>query len=212
MKSILVIFLIVVMPLAVSGATHEVTMAGLAFVPDTLTINEGDTILWINTTSIVHTTTSGVGGVPSGYWDSGLMSPNDSFYFHFDSADAFPYYCTPHWSLGMVGLITVEPLGVEEYEEPSSLAFDIGEAYPNPFKGVVRINYTLAAVGQVKVSIFNSSGQLIRTIADSSMPVGQHVASWDGRDMAGIRMTPGAYFVRLSFGNSAMQRKALLLE
>jgi hypothetical protein len=112
----------------------------------------------------------------------------------------------------MIGLITVEPLGVEEYGRPVSPPFDIGEVYPNPFKETVRIDYTLSTVGQVKVSIFNTSGQLVKTMTDTNIPIGQHVASWDGRDLDGIRVAPGAYFVRLSFGEDTVERKVLLLE
>lgn len=212
MKSIIAIFLVLLLPVVVSGVTHEVTMAGFTFVPDTLDISEGDSVLWINTTGIVHTTTSGIGGVPNGYWNSGSMAPNDSFYFHFDSAGVFPYYCTPHWTLGMVGQITVEALGIEELKQTLPLEFNVGKAYPNPFNQRVRIDYALSARGQLRVSVYNSGGQLIRVLSDATLPVGKYVAYWDGRDEDGDQVGLGAYFVQIAFDDSIEQRKVLLLK
>ncbi len=47
-------------------------------------------MLWVDIEDN-HTMTSGINGVPDGYWNSGLMSPADSFTFVFDSVDTFLY-------------------------------------------------------------------------------------------------------------------------
>jgi plastocyanin len=201
-----------VVPVALTGVTHEVTMAGLTFVPDTLDINRGDSVRWINTTAIFHTTTSGVSGVPNGHWDSGLMAPNDSFAFHFDSAGVFPYYCTPHWTLGMVGLITVAPVGIEEFKENLPVEFNVGKAYPNPFNQVVRIDYAIPNAGQLWVGVYSSQGQLVKMLYNANMPGGKHAAFWDGRDTNDDRVGLGAYFVQIEFENNVEQRKVLLLK
>lgn len=211
MKATFAILLVIFMPAMMMGVTHEVTMVGLTFVPDTLNINQGDSVMWINTSAIFHTTTSGVNGVPNGYWDSGSMSPNDSFYFHFDSAGVFPYYCTPHWTLGMVGLITVEPLGIEEYKGALPVEFDVSQAYPNPSGGFVRVDYTLDVPGNVQVAVFNSAGQRVRDLADAGMPSGKYSAVWDGLDRNGNGVSAGAYFLYVSFNGRIQERKVLVL-
>lgn len=82
------------------------------FSPATLVINQGDTVVWqlINGN---HTATSGtmVGttNVPDGIWDSGFLT--DIFSFTFNSIGTYPYYCIPHGSGGMVGVISVLPSG-----------------------------------------------------------------------------------------------------
>jgi plastocyanin len=202
---------VVVLPIIVSGATHQVDMINFAFVPDTLNINQGDSVLWINTTAIGHTTTSGVNGVPDGYWDSGLMAANDSFAFEFDSAGSFPYYCTPHWTLGMVGLIIVDPVGVQEYEYDVPGEVEIGKVYPNPFNGTTVITYSLEIPHRVQVGIFNAAGQNVRVLADATMPSGTYTALWDGRDASGNQVASGTYFVQVSLGDRYVERKVLLL-
>ena len=87
---------------------HQVDIVNFAFNPDSLSIDMGDTVLWINKGTVIHTTTSGANGVPDGHWDSGNMAPNDSFKHVFDTTGTYPYYCAPHFSLPMTGRIIVK--------------------------------------------------------------------------------------------------------
>jgi plastocyanin len=86
---------------------HQIDMENYVFVPESLDITVGDTVTWLNKGSIDHTTTSGENGVPDGNWDSGLVSPGNSFTRVFSTAGTFPYYCAIHYSMGMTGRIIV---------------------------------------------------------------------------------------------------------
>src|SRR5436190_23170184 len=84
------------------------------FSPALLTVNVGDTVTWINQSFTGHDTVSGTNLVPSGYWDSNdvfpppnLMQHGDTYSVTFTNAAGYGYYCTPHYSVGMVGVITV---------------------------------------------------------------------------------------------------------
>lgn len=210
MKHISVIFFL--LPILAFGAVHQVDMVGLAFVPDTLSISEGDSVLWVNTSALFHTTTSGTGGVPSGYWDSGLMSPNDSFAFHFDSAGSFPYFCTPHWTLGMVGLINVQPLGIDEITKGVSSNINVHMAYPNPFTRSVHLSYSVNAPGYMEVAVYNSVGRRVANIMNSQVTTGSYLVTWDGEDGHGNRVSPGVYFIDAHFGDRYLQEKVIVLE
>lgn len=211
MKSVCFTILLVSFPLVLSGVTHQVDMVGMTFVPDTLAIVQGDSVLWVNTSAMFHTTTSGINGVPNGYWDSGLMAPNDSFAFHFDSIGVFPYYCTPHWTLGMVGQITVGPVGISEYRVEMPINFMAGEPYPNPFKGTVRMGYLLDTPGRLRTGVYDATGQLVRSLTDATLASGEYTTVWDGRDATGNSVAAGVYFMRVTFGDNSIQRKVLLL-
>lgn len=108
------------------GATFSVTMRNFQFSPANLTINVGDTVTWIDQQGM-HDTVSGVSGVPSGVWRSPLMQPPQTFSFTFNSPGTFPYYCTPHWPLGMSGSIQViaanSPPNVSIISPPSGANF-----------------------------------------------------------------------------------------
>lgn len=87
------------------------------FSPKNVSIAQGDTIVWFNSGSMGHTTTSGSNGVKNGLWDSGsanssqYMQPGAKFTRIFtDTVGVYPYFCKPHWSTaGMVGTVTVTP-------------------------------------------------------------------------------------------------------
>src|SRR5882724_5501400 len=95
-------------PTVASAVTVTVTVANncLCFMPSSVTIHPGDTVRWTWSSS-GHSTTSGSPGSPNGIWDSGILNQGAMFTHTFNSVGSFPYYCTPHGSLGMVGTVTV---------------------------------------------------------------------------------------------------------
>lgn len=91
-----------------SDTRHTVQLAGNSFSPANLTINVGDTVVWTNSGTMIHTSTSGTDCAPDGTWDSGNLNPGESFSYEFTDEGSFDYFCIPHCDLGMVGNITVE--------------------------------------------------------------------------------------------------------
>jgi plastocyanin len=91
---------------AAAQTTHVVNQVGLVFVPDTLTIAEGDTVQWVWSGG-VHTVTSGVPCTPDGTFDMPLDAATPLASFTYNSAGTFDYYCIPHCLINMVGVITV---------------------------------------------------------------------------------------------------------
>lgn len=92
----------------VTDTRHTVQMAGNSFSPANLTINVGDTVVWMNSGTMIHTSTSGTDCGSDGTWNSGNLNPGETFSFEFKDEGSFDYFCMPHCNLGMVGNITVE--------------------------------------------------------------------------------------------------------
>lgn len=82
-----------------------------AFSPNPIKAAPGDTVVWTNKDTAIHTVTSGTASNPENKFgtDSGgnpiLISPNKTFQFTFADAGDFPYYCQLHPA--MVGMVTV---------------------------------------------------------------------------------------------------------
>lgn len=89
-----------------SATTVLVGSGGLRFVPATASIPVNGTVIWSWAGSF-HSTTSGNSGTANGLWDSGVFSPPHSFTNTFNSVGTFPYYCSVHFSEGMLGNIIV---------------------------------------------------------------------------------------------------------
>jgi glucose/arabinose dehydrogenase len=99
----------------------------------------GDTVRW-NWVNGSHSTTSGVSGTPNGQWDSGVHTPSFSFEHTFNQAGTFPYFCTLHWQVGMVGTVVVQSSHVPQTRLDNPIK-------PRIKKGNVRIKLTQVAEG-----------------------------------------------------------------
>jgi plastocyanin len=83
-----------------SAATHVVAIDGVAYVPPTITVKRGDTIVWRNDDPFPHTVTA------KGRFDSGEIAAGAQWKFVARSAGTFPYICTLHPNLQ--GTVIVE--------------------------------------------------------------------------------------------------------
>jgi len=72
--------------------------------------------------------------------------------------------------------------------------------HPNPFNPTTTIRFGLPAAGQVRLSVYDVTGRLIRTLIDGGLAEGPHEAVWDGRDASGRGVGSGSYFARLLAG------------
>ena len=79
-----------------TNVTHQVTVGSFFFSPDTLHINQGDTVVWtIDDAVMPHTATHDV-PAPLRLFDSGLLTNGQSFSYVFDTSGVFPVFCTVH--------------------------------------------------------------------------------------------------------------------
>jgi plastocyanin len=71
--------------------THTVSISGFKFVPETLTVNAGDTVIWKNEDIVPHTATA----EGKGFNSKGIES-KASWKYVADKAGTYPYLCTFH--------------------------------------------------------------------------------------------------------------------
>jgi len=89
--------------------------------------------------------------------------------------------------------------------------------FPNPFNPETWIPYQLKEDSEVKISIYNASGQLIRALNLGHKPAGLYTsqsrsAYWDGRNDAGERVSSGVYFYQLSAGDYHSVKKMVIVK
>jgi hypothetical protein len=83
---------------------------------------------------------------------------------------------------------------------------------PNPFNPVTTIRYTIERAGPVRLVIYNSAGQRVRTLVDTIRRAGVYVERWNGRDDRGRAVASGVYFYRLEAPPFVQTRKMVLLK
>lgn len=132
MKASPILFLVaaaLITATSANAAQDTVFIQSFTFVPDHVTINQGDSVVWINNDGVPHTSTS-----DDALWDSGTLNNGDSYTLGFDSSGTFPYHCTFH--ISMLGTVEVLPVVVPDIE------IEIGNFYFSP--AVIQID-----VGQI---------------------------------------------------------------
>ena len=86
---------------AESAPPNSIEVKDFMFNPQTLTVNSGDKVTWVNKDDEPHTVVS-----DSGLFRSGAMDTNEGYSFKFDKPGTYHFTCSIHPR--MVGTIVVK--------------------------------------------------------------------------------------------------------
>ena len=89
--------------------------------------------------------------------------------------------------------------------------------YPNPFNPETWIPYELATDTDVRITIYNAQGVVIRTLQLGQQAAGyytdrERAAYWDGRNALGEQVASGLYFYQLETDAMSALRKMVILK
>jgi flagellar hook assembly protein FlgD len=65
--------------------------------------------------------------------------------------------------------------------------------------------------GEVRLSVYDATGRLVKTLVDGYQPAGARTVRWDGRNDQGQPMASGIYFYRMTAPAFSESRKMFLL-
>ncbi len=82
---------------------------------------------------------------------------------------------------------------------------------PIPAPAGVRISYSLPNAAEVRLSVYDVSGRLVKNLVSTREESGSRVVHWDGKDSQDRRVTSGTYFVRLEACGLCTFRKLIIL-
>jgi plastocyanin len=137
------------------GAIASVSVINNAFSPSTSSINVGDTVIWTwgtgsDSHNVISTSSSfawlfpNTGGTTGNQNNSNLKTAPFAFTNTFTTAGSYPYECTEHVSLGMVGTVKVTAVNVPP-----------GVAITNPVAGMV---FAAPANVTIQAAVTNGTG------------------------------------------------------
>ena len=90
---------------------------------------------------------------------------------------------------------------------PLPASYSLSQNYPNPFNPATVIHYALPAGGYVSLHVYNSLGQIVRTLVDGFQDAGYKSVELDARNLAS-----GMYYYRLRTGDFSNVKAMMLVK
>ena len=95
---------------------------------------------------------------------------------------------------------------------PLPLVTELNGNYPNPFNPDTNIKFSIHEAGDVRIDIFNSKGQKIRTLVNKYLSINFYNMVWDGKDNNGVNVSSGVYFYKMDAGRYTSTKKMILMK
>ena len=129
------------------------------------------------------------------YFTTGTINgPADFDYIHLTESGAF-----------ITEIIFIYEAVKDESIFPSE--FSLMQNYPNPFNPGTIISYSLPSVSNVKLTVYNTLGQTIKTLENGFKNAGNYSVTFNASDIPS-----GIYFYKLEAGKFSQIKKLLLLK
>ena len=89
----------------------------------------------------------------------------------------------------------------------------LGQNVPNPFNSGTLLEFQIPGGAPLRtfLRVYNTGGQVIRTLVDGTFDPGVHTTVWDGNDEKGRPAPSGLYLSVLTAGGRKDQKKLLLV-
>ena len=89
----------------------------------------------------------------------------------------------------------------------SPYTFSTSSNHPNPFNPITSIPFTLATESEITLTVYNTAGEKVATLADGNFSAGRYSLDWNASEFAS-----GVYFYRLTAGDFVETRKMMLVK
>jgi hypothetical protein len=93
----------------------------------------------------------------------------------------------------------------------AQVGFALEHPGPNPARVSVALRFATERDADVRLSIFDAQGRLVRVLESGARPAGRYATSWDLRDQRGRKVAAGLYFAKLESGSRSAVEKVVTL-
>lgn len=183
-----------------AGMFH-IMVGNLQFNPNNITVNTGDTIMWIWFEGS-HTTTSTQIPIGATAWNE-LINFNDTNYMYLPViAGTYNYVCSPHQSMGMTGQFTV--VNTSSLSENVIEGATLNGSMIGSDQLMVRFNLPVQSV--VTVRMYDLIGNVVGTFLSD---VRQHAGSYEERFLL-PSLRSGIYMLQLQTAEGVLTKRVLI--
>ena len=141
-----------------------------------------------------------------GFFDSpgkatSVRAAGDQIYLADDSGGWF--------SLQFGNFTAIETPGTPEYTPEE---FALLQNFPNPFNPSTTIRFELPRAADLRLTIYNTLGEVVRLAVNGRYSAGLHSFVWDGRNDNGQQVASGVYLLQMQAAEQVLTRKMVLLK
>jgi hypothetical protein len=90
--------------------------------------------------------------------------------------------------------------------------YELLQNYPNPFNPSTTIRYQLPQKEYVSLIIYNSMGQMVKTVVNGCQEAGFYSVKWDGCNDGGVPVASGIYFTVLKTEHCTKKIRMMLIK
>lgn len=90
--------------------------------------------------------------------------------------------------------------------------YKLNQNYPNPFNPSTTIEYSVQTTDNIQIKIYNSLGQLVKTLVNETKTPGEYSSIWNGKDDNGSLVASGTYFYQVQTKDFVSSKKMILLK
>ncbi len=121
------------------------------------------------------------------------------------------YTFTPNANTNIIANFQSSLTDVETQNELKN-NFYLSQNFPNPFNPSTTISFGVQQKSNVRLEVFNTLGQLVRTVTNKYYSSGQYTITWDGKDNFGKKVNSGIYIYRIYTNNFIDSKRMILLK
>ena len=96
---------------------------------------------------------------------------------------------------------------IEHLEGQVPTGYHLAENYPNPFNPSTTIEFEIPNAGLVSLKVYNTLGQLVRTLVDQHLEVGAYKFHFDASGLSS-----GVYFYALDAEDLTLWKRMIFLK
>jgi hypothetical protein len=178
----------------------------LVFTLPTINVPAGDTVGVALKFVVVGPRYFGTGSPPLSYYsDTNLTLVTGE-------ARSAPFTPTGSWFssralTGVVRYVIGPPVGNNNNGTGIPEGYNLAQNYPNPFNPSTTIEFSIPVKSSVALNIYNTSGQLVSTLAGGEYQPGTYKIDWNATNFAS-----GVYFYSLQAGNFTQTKKLIFIK
>lgn len=147
------------------------------------------------------------------------FTPSDSVFFGdyigIDSYDGVAYAIWMSMDQGDLSVWTATialPTGVNRGSRSMTQTSLVMKVPATSTTRQTRISFTTHHDAEVRLSVFDLRGRLVRDLVTESRVAGEYTEMWDGRDRSGGAAASGMYIVRLQAGTDVVTKKVIVVQ